>query len=64
MCQAGEHKGTGYVNEAGTLTWSEVYAPDTDKTVAFYGEVLDWGTGSMDTSRAEEPIRRSRSATT
>lgn len=47
MWQAGEHKGAGLVKEHGALIWSEVYAPDTDVTVAFYGEVFGWERVSM-----------------
>lgn len=48
MWQGGEHKGAGLVKEHGSLVWSEVYAPDTAATVAFYGELFGWTAGSME----------------
>ena len=42
------HKGAGLVKEHGALVWSEVYAPDTDATVAFYGALFGWEQGSME----------------
>jgi predicted enzyme related to lactoylglutathione lyase len=47
MWQAGTHKGAGLVNEPGALIWNEVYAPDTQATVAFYHQVFGWGTGGL-----------------
>lgn len=39
--------GERLVKEHGALIWNEVYAPDADATVAFYGEVFGWTTGRM-----------------
>ena len=47
MWQPGEHRGAQLVNEHGALVWNEVYAPDTDATVAFYGAVFGWTTSEM-----------------
>ncbi len=48
MWQAREHKGAGKVDGHGSAIWHELHAPDTDATVAFYGEVFGWKRGSME----------------
>ena len=48
LWQAGDHKGAQVVNEPGAFIWSEVYAPDTDAAVRFYGKVLGLGAETTD----------------
>ncbi|MEZ5170998.1 MAG: VOC family protein [Acidimicrobiia bacterium] len=40
--------GSELVNEHGTLTWNELVTPDVDTAVAYYGDLLGWGTEAMD----------------
>lgn len=48
MWQGRENPGAGLVKEHGALVWSEVYAADTEATVAFYGTLFGWTSGSME----------------
>jgi predicted enzyme related to lactoylglutathione lyase len=41
--QAGDHKGAGLVNEAGTMAWNELSTRDTKAAKDFYTDVFGWG---------------------
>jgi hypothetical protein len=43
LWQAGEHKGSGLVNEPGTWAWSELLCDDPESEKTFYAEVFGWG---------------------
>lgn len=47
LTTTGTHKGAGLVNVPGALIWNEVYAHDTEGTVAFYNKVFGWETEAM-----------------
>jgi uncharacterized protein len=46
--QAGEHKGAGIVNEAGSLNFNGLNTRDVEAAKAFYGSVFGWQTLTLD----------------
>src|SRR5262249_60340994 len=44
LWQAKESIGARLVNEAGTVSWSELRTPDVPKGAAFYNKVFGWAT--------------------
>jgi uncharacterized protein len=46
--QAGQHKGAGIVNEAGSLNFNGLNTRDAEAAKAFYGSVFGWQTLRLD----------------
>lgn len=46
--QAGNHVGSGLVNEVGALCWNELNSRDPQAASAFYGSVFGWDTKADD----------------
>lgn len=40
--QPGDHIGSSYVNEPGSLSWNELATRDSDQAIVFYSEVFGW----------------------
>jgi predicted enzyme related to lactoylglutathione lyase len=48
LWEAKKHIGAGVLNEPGSLTWTELMTPNTDKAAAFYTGLFPWKTESME----------------
>jgi predicted enzyme related to lactoylglutathione lyase len=40
--QPGDHIGSGYVNEPGSVSWNELATRNPDQAIVFYSEVFGW----------------------
>jgi predicted enzyme related to lactoylglutathione lyase len=54
--QAGEHKGSGLVDEPGTMCWHELNTREPEASKAFYKAVFGWDTADEDMGGSPYPI--------